>query len=100
MGAMPMRPDTSRLSDISDETELRYAALADEFADRLNRGDTPDPEDYARRCPELAARIRETFPLLLVMRSPLPARAPAARQADGSPERLGDFRIIRQLGRG
>src|SRR5207302_921637 len=79
------------------------APLADEFLDRCRRGERPAPEDYARLHPELASQILELFPALLVMENlggsvagqsgPTPAPAPA-------PHRLGEYRILRQVGRG
>ncbi|MCH8880055.1 MAG: protein kinase [Planctomycetes bacterium] len=85
----------------SGSSELLLAEVTDEFLDRLNRGEQPDIEQYADRHPEIAAVIRQVFPALQVLR--LPA---ADEAADGSKEkddltgRLGDYRIVREIGRG
>src|SRR5437870_5566178 len=82
--------------------------LAEEFRGRLRRGERPDVEDYARRHPLLADQIRDLFPALLLVEG-LKAAAPADLTAAGaappdlavpSLERLGDFRILREVGRG
>lgn len=96
------------------ETELRMAdpnperdpleVLAAEYMGRLRQGQSPSLEDYAVRFPELAAEIRELFPTIAVTER---LKARQARSSDGRAtlgaarlERLGDFRIIRELGRG
>jgi serine/threonine protein kinase len=79
--------------------------LAHEFAERYRKGERPSLTEYAARYPALAADIRELFPALVVMeefgsvggRAPGPQAGPAATPA---PERLGDYRILREVGRG
>src|SRR5262245_1078072 len=74
--------------------ESLMAQVADEFLDRLNRGEAPSAEEYAARYPRIAGFIREMFPTLAVM------RADDVPDAPDGPGRLGDFRIIREVGRG
>jgi WD40 repeat protein len=78
--------------------------LADEFAERYRRGERPSLQEYIERHPELAADIREFFPAMVEMEQvkddrqevePLPAAGPLPRL-----ERLGDYRILREIGRG
>ncbi|MEP0841844.1 MAG: serine/threonine protein kinase, partial [Phycisphaerae bacterium] len=61
-------------------------------------------EDYARRHPELADDIRELFPTILAVERAkhLPAGSGHELHAGYEPPlgRLGDFRIVRELGRG
>ncbi len=81
------------------------APLADEFLERYRRGERPSPEEYVARAPELAAEIRELFPALLVMEKlggSLAGEPPHSRETFPStpPQRLGDYRILRQVGRG
>ncbi len=78
--------------------------LAAEFTERCRRGEQPSIEEYASKHPSMADDIRELFPMIV--------QVEAAKQSDTSwsgprpagfapaPERLGDFRIIRELGRG
>lgn len=78
--------------------------LAAEYTERLRQGQRPDIEDYAARYPALAEDIRDLFPTIAV------TERLKARQAQSSggrvtlgpaqPERLGDFRLIREIGRG
>lgn len=69
--------------------------LAEEFVGRVRRGEHPALTEYADRRPDLADRIRSLFPtLLLVERLGPPDESPAA------PARLGEYRLLRELGRG
>lgn len=79
-------------------------ALAAEFAERHRRGESPSVSEYARLHPELAEEIRELFPTLVAVER---LKARTERSANGRAslgpiklERLGDFRIIREIGRG
>jgi serine/threonine protein kinase len=72
--------------------------LAEEFVARYRRGEGPSIEEYARRYPDLAGDIHALFPaatLLEDLKGPPPAPA-----AGPVPTRLGDFRLIREIGRG
>jgi eukaryotic-like serine/threonine-protein kinase len=77
--------------------------LAEEFVARYRRGEQPTPTEYAGRYPEHAERIRDLFPALLMMEQIAPEyeSGPAPVAPTGAPlERLGDFRILREIGRG
>jgi serine/threonine protein kinase len=81
--------------------------LAEEFTARYRRGEQPSVTEYAEKYPELAPRIRALFPALVAMEQ---ARSVAgaltgpielqARDASPPPERLGDYRLQREIGRG
>ncbi len=73
--------------------------LADEFLERYRRGERPAVSDYTRRHPELAEPIRKLLRALVVMEDVRPGPEPAAR-AEGPPQRLGEYRIVREIGRG
>jgi eukaryotic-like serine/threonine-protein kinase len=82
--------------------------LAEEFLDRHRRGEWPSPSEYAARLPDRAAEIRELFPFLLGMedvrpdapsRSRCSATGPVAPEGE-APDQLGDYRIVREIGRG
>jgi serine/threonine protein kinase len=84
--------------DSACETLLSEAA--DEFLERVQRGEQPEVEDYAERYPEVAEALRDVLPALRAMHE-----VPSAPESSGdaAPEiggRLGDFRILRELGRG
>jgi serine/threonine protein kinase len=82
--------------------------LAEEYLGRRRRGDRVTLDDYADRYPEWAERIREVFPALEMMERLKPGSAdrtgsfdgPAGDGGDGRLERLGDYRILREVGRG
>ena len=83
-------------------------ALAEEFLDRCRRGEVPSVEQYAHDYPQLAEQIRALFPTMMMMEhlkveSQDPGGGDAPIQVGtprDMPTRLGDFRIIREVGRG
>lgn len=78
------------------------APLADEFLERTRRGERPSPQEYAARHPELASQIRDLFPALLVMENlgGSVGGMGTAHFSSTAPSRLGEYRILRQIGRG
>jgi serine/threonine protein kinase/WD40 repeat protein len=81
--------------------------LAEEFVERYRRGERPAVSEYTQRHPELAQEILEVFPALVMIEEAGPAEAEpfhargAGVTADGRPlEQLGDYHIVRQIGRG
>ena len=78
--------------------------LAAEYMERLRQGQRPSVEEYAAQHPELAEEIRELFPTIAVTER-LKARQEQSSEGRATLgparlERLGDFRIIREIGRG
>src|SRR5439155_23478501 len=83
--------------------ESLAAQLADDFTARLERGERPAIEEYIQRHPQHAGVIRNLFTSLEFMRLTAPASsgmgAPSSRDIEpGAP--LGDYRLIREIGRG
>jgi tRNA A-37 threonylcarbamoyl transferase component Bud32 len=81
--------------------------LAEEFAARLRRGERPALSEYTAQFPQYAAEIEELFPALVVMEQLKPAGgdltgASDTPKAEDVPPRecLGDYRILREVGRG
>ncbi len=77
--------------------------VADEFTQQLNRGEQPDIEEYARRYPQIAAVLRQVLPALQVLRVPardLAASGDADFTQASATGCLGDYRILREIGRG
>src|SRR5271165_5183655 len=92
-------------SDSSRDVVLER--LAAEFVERHRQGEYPPLSEYTDRYPDLAADIRELFPALVqIEKLKPPADATGAFEAtavscDGRTlERLGDYRILREVGRG
>jgi serine/threonine protein kinase/WD40 repeat protein/tetratricopeptide (TPR) repeat protein len=84
--------------------EARVACLAQAFSERHRLGERPTIEEYVALHPELEAEIKELFPMLCVLEELGPANAePEALQAApdlGPLKCLGEYRIIREIGRG
>lgn len=78
--------------------------LAEEFTQRVREGKLPDIEEYAHRCPDLADRIRELFPTLMLLEGMAAtgdsagAEVPPSLLSPGSV--FGNYRIEREIGRG
>jgi eukaryotic-like serine/threonine-protein kinase len=79
-------------------------ALAAEFVARRRRGERPTIDEYVANHPDLAEPIRDLFPTIGVLED-------VREQQNASPDdrglprrakltRLGDFRIVREIGRG
>ena len=91
----------------SDSDRHPVDVLAEDFVQRRRAGETPSLTEYVERNPEWADEIREVFPALVDIENvrPLtgerggPALA-APPVAATRPDRLGDFRLIREIGRG
>jgi WD40 repeat protein/serine/threonine protein kinase len=94
--------------DHDDEVLARIVA---EIAERIEQGEPVDQEAYLRRHPEYAERLRSLWPALVAATGLRPPESPVgisidrpSSEIDGSSEggndRLGDFRLIREIGRG
>jgi serine/threonine protein kinase len=79
------------------EAEAVVGRIADEFTERLNSGERPDIEEYARRHPQLADLLREVLPSLELLRGQNRAEPTDNHDAVGT---LGDYRLLRVVGRG
>jgi serine/threonine protein kinase len=92
------------VGEIPDDPRL--LPIIQEYLQRLERGERPDPHEYLLQYPELAEPLAICLDgLEFVHRSVESGRAPerdsGANPADSPlPEALGDFRIVRELGRG
>jgi WD40 repeat protein/serine/threonine protein kinase len=83
----------------------RFEELAEEFAARFRRGERPGLQEYIDRCPDLADEIRELFPALVEVervKEDGPAPPGAAEAAASLPPlgQVGDYRVLREVGRG
>jgi serine/threonine protein kinase len=82
----------------------RVVAAVHEFFAALEAGDPPDREEFIARHPEIAAELRECLAALEVVHGAAPdLGCDSAQQTDGfaaAPKLLGDYRLLRELGRG
>jgi serine/threonine protein kinase/WD40 repeat protein len=91
------------MAESGDARDLLLNQIADEFAARHRAGERPRLEEYCERHPELADDIRSLFPALIELER---AKAEAGPELvvefkDAPPfTQLGDFRLLREVGRG
>jgi serine/threonine protein kinase/WD40 repeat protein len=81
--------------------------LVEEITERARRGDSPRLQEYLERHPDLAEELKDMFPTILLMEDAGtagsetragPPLAPAGIPLAGG--RLGDYRLLREIGRG
>src|SRR4051812_5592823 len=93
----------------SDSDADPLLPLAEEFAARYRRGERPGLTEYTEKYPEFADRIRRIFPAMVMVedlgsideRAPATGGFSAAAALHARPPRtLGDYRILREVGRG
>jgi hypothetical protein len=76
------------------------AQVADEFVQRQKQGESPHIDEYAARYPQAAELLRKVLTTLEIV-GPSLSGGNAGPADDGAVnELLGDFRIIREIGRG
>src|SRR6516165_4531828 len=99
--------DGSQAMETSSDARNPVELLAQDFLDRKRRGERPTLQDYLEGHPELAEEIRDLFPALLMMEDlgESSGGTTGSLAADGAAtgtrlERLGDYRILREIGRG
>src|SRR5262245_32936825 len=93
------------MSDSSSERDP-VEVLAEEFVERHRRGEQPPVAEFTQRCPEHADTIRKVFPALVKMEQLKPAAGES--QGAGAPaggagmplDRLSEYRLLREIGRG
>lgn len=99
----PIQHSTSTNSN--DDADRLLGDVAEDFFQRVSQGDQPSIEEYAGRYPEIADLIRDTFAAVAFIN-----RSSAGESHSGAngvlstdphgPSAVGDFRIVREIGRG
>src|SRR5579875_1317348 len=92
----------------SESRSAVVLALAEEFLERYRQGQRPSLKEYIDRHPELAAEIKEVFPAMALMENVAltdesltgDATGPTTLPESTPPQQLGDYRILREVGRG
>ncbi|MDA0919826.1 MAG: protein kinase, partial [Planctomycetota bacterium] len=100
-------PDEETLFD-DEPVEDRLDELAAEFVERYRQGESPTIAEYARLHPDLANEICDLFPTIAQMeglkvqieQDQQPIRQRGMITGHQPLSQLGDFRIIREIGRG
>ncbi len=88
-------------SDLSERNPVEM--LGEEFLSRRRRGEDPRIDDYAAQHAQYADQIRALFPAMIAMENlkaiKTESERPIRLHVDRL-ERLGDYRIIREIGHG
>jgi serine/threonine protein kinase/WD40 repeat protein/tetratricopeptide (TPR) repeat protein len=93
----------------ASESQPAVLELAEEFLARYRAGERPPLSEYTDRHPHLADEIREVFPAMAMMEKIAiadgslardPTERVAASNAAPALRQLGDYRILREVGRG
>ncbi len=81
--------------------------ILEEFLTKLEAGDRLNPEDLTARCPALAEPLKACLASLeflhgasLSLRDPATPELPSATECQTDLGRLGDFQLVREIGRG
>ncbi len=95
------------MSDNNPSCEDPFGQIADEFVEAFRQGKRPSVEEFARRYPEHADEIRDMLPALVLMEKAKSADDTSGqrRQAKSAAaaallQQLGDYQILREVGRG
>lgn len=83
----------------SDEPPTDLDAIAEAFLEQLRTGQPVSIADYQTKYPEWAEEIADLFPMLRDLEGLNAPEADTHRLA-GVPDQLGDYRLIREIGRG
>ncbi|MBI3406980.1 MAG: protein kinase [Planctomycetes bacterium] len=87
----------------NDDLESLVGQVADEYTDRVNRGERVEIEEYALRYPQIADVLRQMLPSLGLMGklSSFTKESERGRACTVAlPEYLGEYHILREIGRG
>src|SRR5262245_39522712 len=95
------------MTDDSSSAADPLGRIADEFVEAFRQGQSPSVEEFARRYPEHADQIRDILPALGLMEQAksagdTPGQRRQAQAAFAAPpvRQLGDYQILREVGRG
>jgi eukaryotic-like serine/threonine-protein kinase len=85
-------------------SRVQIEVLASEYADKARQGQNPSIESYIERYPDMAAEIRELFPMVAALEQWKSDRENEVLRAQLPDQfklkQLGDCRIVREIGRG
>src|SRR5438477_5481131 len=91
-------------ASVREEVSLEslVAEVADDFLERQRRGERPDVEAYAARYPHAAEVLRKVLASLQLVGLSADGGPAQGNAAEGElvARTLGDFRIVREVGRG
>jgi serine/threonine protein kinase len=91
------------MSDYTSSSTDPVGDIADAFVEAFRQGKRPSVEEFAQRYPEHADELREILPALVLMEKAKSREdAPPAQPPAAAPplRQLGDYQILREIGRG
>jgi serine/threonine protein kinase/WD40 repeat protein len=89
------------IQSVCESRDDQLGQAANEYFEAIARGETPSIAEYAERYPEIAEDIRRVFPALALVGDSTSGEARQTPFADAADCRqLGDYRILREIGRG
>ncbi len=92
------------MADDSSEAYELLNRITDEYMDRMQRGDRPTADEYCARYPDLAEEIRDLLGAMVeieqVEEDLRESQAPAPSSAPLAGHHVGDYHILREVGRG
>src|SRR5205085_2096115 len=94
------------MNDNNPSSADPFGQIADEFVEAFRQGKRPSIDEFARRYPGHADEVREMLPALVLMEKAKAAEdASGRRQARASTgamplQQLGDYQVLREIGRG
>src|SRR5262252_315656 len=93
------------MNDTNPSAADPFGQIADEFVEAFRQGKRPSVEEFAQRYPDHADEIREMLPALVLMEKAKTADdgSDQRRQAKAAAlplQQLGDYLILREVGRG
>src|SRR5215470_6071572 len=91
------------MSDEAPSLPDPFGPIADEFVEALRQGQRPSVEEFARRYPALAGELRDMLPALALMEKAKSEATPGPHRpasAAAPLRQLGDYQILREVGRG
>jgi eukaryotic-like serine/threonine-protein kinase len=97
------KPGTTETVDIAGDNDREpFECVAEEFVERCRRGESPSVAEYLERYPEHAETIRKLLPAVAMIERLGRVALPQVevQPARSIPSQLGEFRIVRELGRG
>ena len=77
-------------------------AVVEEFTAICRTGAPPQPAEFVARYPRIAEQLNELLPTIAAIEQTKSSSDPSLIQGlrGNAPERLGDYRIVREIGRG
>src|SRR5262245_22933373 len=93
----------SPLAGLTLEQQERLVELLSNYVDAMERGTAPPPEIFVASHPDLAEPLREYLVSLRLLQraaDEFPTRTRPVMVPEGTERQLGDYRLIRELGRG